>query len=141
MATTQSAKPKKKANGHAPLTVTNRLRVSVEDKLKAVESLNAGGNAEELAATLGVSAASLYGWRKGKGLTTSGTRKKETAPSAPEAGRKTALTHSDTVVRDAILYLRNARAAIMREVTGGRVRDLNEAQLLTLLALKSLEGG
>ena len=40
-------------------------------------------------------------------------------------------------VHEAILYLRSAKRAMMRETNG---KDLSESQLLVLLALKALEG-
>lgn len=118
---------------------TNSIKASLspEKKHRAVARVNAGEKATDVAAELGVTASSIYLWRQGKGLARIGTK---SAPATlPGKSAHATIAHADGPVRDAILYLRNARRAMMKALAAGKQKDLDESQLLTLLALRTLE--
>lgn len=123
-----------KTNGTHPTKATHSERkvprYSEELKRSAVARVMNGEKARDVAALLHASRASVDGWVRASRATTG-------APIATKAAQG----HADTVVRDAVLYLRHASAAIMRQVNSGKVKKLDDAQLLTLLALNVLEGG
>jgi transposase-like protein len=142
--TAQTHTAKKRANGanghgkHGAVKQgTKSSRYSLEFKQTALRRVAAGEPVEEVAKSMGCNGVSIYAWRK---TMPSAKIVSADTPSAKH-GTKKHYELSDNVVRDAILYLRNARTAIMRQITSGKIKELDDAQLLTLLALKSLEGG
>ena len=44
-------------------------------------------------------------------------------------------------MRDATLFLRQAKRELMNGIRGGKITDLDQAHLLSLMALNSLQGG
>jgi len=137
MTSTETSAAKKNGNGngaHSKAASSKASRFSEEFKATAVRRALAGEKVETIAKEMGTTAYSVYNW------------KHRMAKSAvkPAAGKKTAKAtgkhlHEDTAVRDAILYLRNARASIQRDLNEGKIKHLNDAQLLTMLALNVLE--
>ena len=114
---------KKHGSQKKSVVKTNKRVITLQEKQRAVAALNAGGNAKAIAKQLQVSDASVYNWRKNghaKG------RAKVKPKVKPETSRDQ--------VHDAILSLRQAADGM------GPAKSLRESELLTLLALRALEG-
>lgn len=60
-------------------------------------------------------------------------RKKSAKTTKPKSSRG--------ISRTTLIYLRQAKKAMFRELRTGKVKDLTESNLLTLLALREAESG
>jgi transposase-like protein len=111
-----------------------RKTYSIELKQSAVDELNAGGSADQIAARLKVTSSSIYQWRKALK-----NKKQAVAVSTVPVGNgKAPIELAQT--RDAVVLLRKAKSELLRGIKKGSINDLDNAHLLSLLALNSLQG-
>jgi len=80
-----------------------------------------------IADNLKIPNSALYKWRQQLGL----------EKQKLDKGRRS----GNTPLHDAIIFLRKARDAMHDDLKAGKIRRLDRAHLLTLLALQSLAGG
>jgi transposase-like protein len=135
---------RKLGTGHGNGKGGRPSRITPEQKAAALQELAAGGKAKEIAARLGITDAAVYLWRKNGAGTpkTNGARTHQVVVSRalplPAPAGAVELQHA---ARDATLLLRKAKSELMGGIRTGRIADLDQAHLLSLLALSALQGG
>jgi transposase-like protein len=119
---------------------SHKTTLTNEEKLAAIAEVDAGAKAKDVAARMGVTTSGLYYWRKtlrkkGGALVVVSTPRTTTKGAIVAAGANPHAT------RDAIVFLRKAKGELMAGIRNGTVDDLDNTHLLSLLALRSLQGG
>lgn len=102
-----------------------KKRYPDEYKQKVVEEFRAGATAKSLAAKHKIATSMVHYWAKKFG-TPGGTRQPRVADPYS--------------YKDALVYLKHAKAHINASLKEGRLKEMDQAHLLTLLALQTLEG-
>lgn len=98
-------------------------RHSEEFKNKVLSRVVKGESVREISEELKIVPSLIYQWRKKK---------------TPLMNKT---TNSNLNIRDAVIYLKHAKAAMTKELTSGKIKQLSRSNLLTLLALDSLSEG
>jgi transposase-like protein len=131
---------------NAQLKESKRNKYTREEKEAAVREWEAGGNAAEIGDRMGVSAAAIYWWQKqmkkgwkGGSPYPSGHKKKKKKAK----GKQVAVVPTQVVPtssrRNAILCLNKAKQELIKGIKTGRINDLDNAHLMSLLALNALQ--
>ena len=131
---------------------TSKKGISDEAKQAALAELAAGGKAKAIAKRLGVSDAALYWWRKkanGNEYPSTTARRKGNGKGgavvvvgAPvDTSERIGVLQQQSAMRDATIFLRKAKHELLDGIRAGNIDDLDSSHLLSLLALKALQGG
>lgn len=97
---------------------------TAEEKAKALEMVDRGMTYKKAGEAVGSSGSSVANWDKER-------REGGIVPKDRSA--------SAQVPKDALVYLRHAKAEINKALRSGRIKEMDRAHLLTLLALDALE--
>ena len=115
--------------------VSHKTAWTDEQKLAAVAEVDGGASAKTVAERMGVTTSGLAYWRK-------------TLKKGKRGSNGAVVMHSKAIAsvdphaaRDAIIFLRKAKTELMAGIKNGTISDLDSSHLLSLLALRSLQGG
>jgi transposase-like protein len=120
---------------------SNKTSFTEQQKLDALAEVDAGAKAKDVAKRMGVTTSGLYYWRKtlvkkkGGALVVVPTTTRSKKVDIVATGANPHAT------RDAIVFLRKAKAELIASIRTGEVDELDSTHLLSLLALRSLQGG
>ena len=106
-----------------------RRQWTMEEKRAAVARLEAGEKAKDIITELHIGNAMLYKWRK------------ELRSSRPRKGEEKRKAKAEFVpLHEVTALLKQAQRALSAGLVSGKVKALDRAHLLMLLALSTLEG-
>lgn len=109
-----------------------------EQKLAAIAEVDSGIPAKTVAERMGVTTSGLAYWRKT--LKANGKASKAVVATRKGATPVQTTGPNPNAARDAVVLLRKAKGALMVGIRNGTIDDLDDAHLLSLLALRSLQG-
>lgn len=104
-------------------------RFTLEFKKKAVERLISGEKHLPLCKKIGINPSTIYYWKK-----------QLADPPTSGRGKHPEASKANGHARDAIIYLRHARTAMIRQVVEEKDKLENPVYMFALMALNALEG-
>jgi transposase-like protein len=143
--------PESKSMTQPPTAAPNRRKYSLDTRAEMLQRIADGASLMDLQRETGIGNSNLSMWRKhaiangtmpspSNGAQVDGNSGHSNGYSNGHGAKSARVAAPEMNMRDAITYLKSAEREINRKLINGAIRELSQEHLLTLLALKTLQG-